>query len=196
MTTAEKAGCIIAIVIQLGVIIYFIRRGRRLRKESLKPEASPDTYEGMRNLALKVTADHLKLTVPGNTTLVFGVVMDWNLNESVMTLAAFVTGAANLYLSTGEGFSGGGKDPRVGEAAATFVASSQEFLGRAMPVTTTDLPPKGCIRFYLMTNKGLFAAQELMEHFEDASSPWLRLFESGSEVITEIRSSRNVLIPE
>lgn len=196
MTVAEKAGCIVAIVIQLGVLIYFVRRSRKIRKESAAPEAAPDTYEGMRNLALNVTADHLKLTIPANTTLVYGVIMDWNLNESVMTLAAYITGAANLYLSTGEGFSGGGKHPSVGEAAAAFVAGAQEYLGRAMPVTTTDLPPKGCIRFYLLTNKGLFAAQEPMAHFEDASSPWLRLFESGSEVITEIRSNRNVLIPE
>jgi len=147
MTVAEKAGCIVAIVIQLGVLIYFVRRSRKIRKESAAPEAAHDTYEGMRNLALNVTADHLKLTIPANTTLVYGVIMDWNLNESVMTLAAYITGAANLYLSTGEGFSGGGKHPSVGEAAAAFVAGAQEYLGRAMPVTTTDLPPKGCIRF-------------------------------------------------
>ena len=122
--------------------------------------------------------------------------MDWNLNESVMTLATYITGAASLYLSSGEGFNGGGKDPAVGESAVAFVVAAQQYLGRAMPVATTDLPPKGCIRFYLLTNKGLYAAQEQMVHFEDATSPWLPLFESGSEVITGIRNTRNSLTPQ
>ena len=183
---------IVAILVQLGIIIYFVRRGRiQKRLAAINNTAQGTTYEGLRNLAIQVTLQQLKLAVPESTTLVYGVLMDWNLNESVMTLAAYITGAVSMYLSTGEGVNGGGKDPRVGEAAVELVTAAQAYLGRAMPVTTTGLPPKGCIRFYLLTNKGLYAAQEQMIHFEDASSPWLQLFELGSEVISEIRNGRN-----
>jgi len=182
---------ILAILVQLGIIIYFVRRGKiKSRVPSEKNDATC-TYEGLRNLAVSVTPEQLKLTIPGSTTLVYGVIMDWNLNESVMTLAAYITGAASMYLSTGEGISGGGKDPEVGEAAVAFVVAAQEFIGRAMPVDATDLPPKGCIRFYLLTNKGRYAAQEQMIHFEDNTSPWLGLFELGSEVIGKIRKIGN-----
>lgn len=183
---------IIAILLQAGVIVYFVRRNSAMKKAVVAESAAPglDTYAGLRGLAIKVNLEQLKLNIPDSTTLVYGVVMDWNLNESVMTLAAYITGAASLYLSTGEGINGGGKDPIVGEAAAAFVSSAQDYLVRAMPVQTTDLPPKGCIRFYLLTNKGLFAAQEVMAHFEDASSPWLPLFDAGSTVIKEIRERR------
>lgn len=182
---------IIAILVQLGIIIYFIRRNRMHKAQfaDSKVNEQTATYESLRQLAIKVTPAQLKLAIPDSTTLVYGVIMDWNLNESVMTLAAYITGAASLYLSTGEGINGGGKYPQVGEVALSFVTNAQQYLGRAMPVTTNDLPPKGCIRFYLLTNKGIYAAQEQMVHFEDASSAWLPIFESGSEVITEIRNS-------
>lgn len=187
--------CVIAIVIQAAIIVFFIRRNRNIRRELQENEASSlnaPTYEGLRKLAIQVTPEQLKLNIPQGTTVVYGVLMDWNLNESVMTLAAYITGAANLYLSTGEGINGGGKDPAVGESAVSFVMAAQEYLGRVLPVSATDLPPRECIRFYLITNKGLFAAQEQMIHFEDASSPWLPLFDEGSRVITGIRSSHNM----
>jgi hypothetical protein len=184
---------IVAILVQLGVIIFFIRRSRKLKKESFQKEetAKESAYEQLRGMAIRVTCQQLELAIPQSTTMVYGVVMDWNLNESVMTLATYITGAANLYLSTGEGINGGGKDPEVGESAVDFVMAAQQYISRAMPVTATDLPPKGCIRFYLLTNKGLYAAQEPMTHFEDASSPWLSLFELGSGVIAGIRKKKN-----
>src|ERR1019366_9173679 len=100
---------IIAILLQLGIIIYFVRRGRMKSNRPSDTAVSGDTYEQLRNLAVNVTPAQLKLAIPESTTLVYGVVMDWNLNESVMTLAAYITGAASLYLSSGEGINGGGK---------------------------------------------------------------------------------------
>jgi hypothetical protein len=184
---------IVAILVELGVIFFFVKRGRKLKKEYVQKgeTANESTYEHLRGLAIRVTCQQLELAIPQSTTMVYGVIMDWNLNESVMTLATYITGAANLYLSTGEGVNGGGKDPEVGEAAVDFVMAAQQYIARAMPVSATDLPSKGCIRFYLLTNKGLYAAQEPMTHFEDASSPWLSLFELGSGVIAGIRKKKN-----
>ncbi len=198
VTTSEILITAIAIVVQLGIIVYFVRRNRIHRKELAAKTTTEtgDTYESLRNLAIHITGGQLKLSIPDSTTLVYGVLLDWNLNESVMTLAAYITGAASLYLSTGEGINGGGKDPRVGEAAVAFVVAAQDYIARAMPVVTTDLPPSGCIRFYLLTNKGLYAAQEQMVHFEDTTSPWLPLFELGSEVMSQIRVIQAGAVPQ
>ena len=178
------------IVFQVGVIIYFVRRGRKQKKEVEHNNAIPadDTYEGRRHLALNVTPGQLKLNIPDTQTLVYGVVMEWNTGESVIALAAYITGAANLYISTGGGLSGGGKKPNVGEAAVRLVTAAQEFLGRAMPVNDTEYPPIGCTRFYLLTNKQIYAAQEQVKYFDDGSSPWLSLFEQGNEVIAEMKN--------
>ncbi len=176
---------ILLILLQLGIIIYFIRRGRQ-QKEVGQP-ADTGTYENLRKVALHVSAADLKIAVPDSETLVYGVVMDWNMGDVTATLATYINGAANMYLSTGGGVSGAGMDTGIAEAASELVTFTQDFAGRALPVSTTDLPPAGCVRFYLLTNKGIYAAQEQMKHFDDDTSAWLPVFEQANSIITAMR---------
>lgn len=178
---------------QAGVLVFFIRRGQMLKRQrnAISPAPDANSYEGVRNLALKVTPAQLKLTIPPSETFVYGVVMDWDMGEMITTLAAYITGAASTCFSSGGVVAGGGVNPAVGEAAVDFVTFAQDFVYRAIAVTTTDLPAKGCVRFYFLTNQGIFAAQEQTRHFEDNTSPWLHLFAKGSIVINEIRGSGN-----
>jgi hypothetical protein len=145
----------------------------------------------MRNTALHIVPGQLKLTIPDNETLVYGVVMDWNMGDTLVTLVSYITGAANMYLSTGGSVLGGGKNPSVGEAASELVTMAQSYIFRATPVTTFELPPVGCVRFFLLTNHSKLAAQEQLGYFDNGTSPWLPLFEKANEVITEMRAGLN-----
>jgi hypothetical protein len=183
---------IIAILIQAGIIIYFLKPKKNAAKEAADKEPlNTNTYNGARTLAIGITPNDLSLKIPDTMTLVYGVVMDWDMGGHMLTLAAYITGAANVYLSTGSGITGGGKNPEVGELAVKFVTDAQEFINRTIPVSAADYPASGCVRFYLLTNKGMFAAQEQVAHFEDTTSPWLALFIRGNTVITEMRAGLN-----
>jgi len=180
---------IIAILVQAGILFYFWKRSRDASREGkVSKERDLSTYEGARATAIGITADDLQLQIPDTRTVVYGVIMDWDMGGNILTLAAYITGAANVYLSTGAGITGGGKDPEVGELAVTFVTDAQSFIDRTIPVTSADHPSKGCLRFYMLTNKGLYAAQEKLEHIEDTTSPWLALFIRGNNVVNEIRN--------
>jgi hypothetical protein len=181
------------ILLQAGVIIYFVRRNRMLKRQVGAKETMPDTdsYQGLRNLAINVTSAQLKLTIPGDETLVYGVVMDCDLGDVIVTLTAYITGAANVYFSTGGGKTGGGKSPAVGEAAVELVTTAQGYVTRAIRVSTTEECDKGCVRFYLLTNKGIYAAQEQLLHIQDGTSAWIRLFEKGNEMVNLMRNSGN-----
>jgi hypothetical protein len=178
---------IILILLQAAVIVYFIRQGR---KKTVNAHVAPaaDTYEGLRNLAVNVTPEQLKLTIPDDRLFVFGVIMDWNMGEAIVSLAAYVTGAANMYFNTGEGITGGGKNPIVGEAAVAFVVAAQDYVERGISVSTADLPTRGCVRFHLLTNHGIYAMQEQIKHIQDGTSPYIPLFESGNKVMTEMQA--------
>jgi len=183
---------ILAIILQTGIVIYFVRRGRAEKKKILDAKSNDlSTYQGARTTAIGITPDDLKLKIPETMLLVYGVVMDWDMGEEVLTLAAYITGAVNVYLSTGVGITGGGKNPEVGELAVQFVTTAQDFVDRSIPVSNADYPSKGCVRFHLLTNKGMYAAQEQLIHFEDTTSPWLALFIRGNTVITEMRAGLN-----
>jgi len=181
---------ILLILLQAGIIVYFVVRNR---KRVAVPPSVPDenTYNGIRRFAISVTPEQLKLAIPATETFVYGVIMDWNMGETIVTLAAYITGAANMYFSTGGGITGAGKNPEVGEVAVEFVITAQRFINRGVPTAIIELPAPGMVKFYLLTNRQIYAAQEPAVYFEDNSSAWLELFEKGNRVIIEMRKEGN-----
>ena len=189
----KQAIYIILIVLQIGVIIYFVRRGRRLRRELAAEAAEPvlTEYESLRSTALQVTPVQLKLAIPATSTLVYGVVMDCNMGDAIVTLSAYITGAVSMYFSTGGGKGAGGMDPAVAELAVEVVTAAQHYIHSTVKAADHELPLAGCVRFYLLTNKGTYLAQEQLTFFEDSSSAWLPLFEKSNELISLMHSEGN-----
>ena len=187
----------IIVFVQVAALIYLVRRYMMQKKLSanIPADVNNDSYEALRNTALAVSLTQLNLMASDDRTVVYGVVMDCNLGNGIVTLTAYITGAANIYFSTGEKKTGGGKSPEVGEAAIDFVMAAQHYVDRAIKVVTTELPQDGCVRFYLLTSKGLYAAQDQLLHISDATSPWVILFDKGNEVMELMRNSGNGSIP-
>lgn len=184
---------ILIFVLQAGVIAYLVWRGKKDKtgKPQVASAAVVSNYETLRTEAFTVTPAHLRLGIPDSEVFVYGVIMDWNMGDTVVTLVTFITGAANMYLSSGGGVTAGGKNPSVGETAAELVNMAQSYLGRAIPVVEVSVPAKDMVRFYFLTNHHKHAVQDVISHFDDRSSPWLPLFEKANEVIVEMRAVLN-----
>ncbi len=185
---------IAAIILQAALLVYFVRRAvlayrSKKNKKTNTPATSDNSYEHTRNITLQVTQEQLGLTSSPSTHKVYGVVMDWDMGSAVLTLSSFITGAASVAMSSGGVVTGVGKNPDVAELAAQFVQLAQDFLSRALPVSVTSLPPRGTVRFYFLTNQGIYAAQEQLSSINDNSSPFLPLFFRGNMVIEEIKKS-------
>lgn len=146
-----------------------------------------NTFEELRNQAFAVTFEQLGLSLPKDKTVVYGVVMDWEMDGATATTVAYQTGDASLYLSSGGGVIGGGQHQNVNSAAKEFVSLAQTFIDNTIKTETKPLPNKNVVKFYLLTNKGIYVGQEEMKNFENNSSNWLRLFEEGNKVISELR---------
>jgi hypothetical protein len=180
---------ILLILLQAAIIVFFIRRNKK--QAARKQAAIPGVYKTFREQAIHVTPLQLKLNIPNTESLVYGVVMDWDIGETLVTLAAYITGAASMYFSTGEGKAGGGKNPVVGEAAVDFVTTAQQFLDKAVPVTTIEAPGKGMIRFYFLTNHRVYMAQEPLAMYETSEAQLFELFQKGNNVVSQMHNSGN-----
>jgi len=152
-------------------------------------ETSESPFEGLRDMAFTSTPEQLGLSLTSDKTIVYGVIMDWEMGGATATTVSYQTGDAGLYLSTGGGVIGGGQHQSVNSAAKQFVSLAQRFLDKTTITETTPLPSTDEVRFYLLTNKGVFVGQEQMKNFENHSSSWLKLFEEGNNVLTELRKS-------
>jgi hypothetical protein len=178
---------IAAILLQAGVLVFFIRRAMKPKVVKKAAEIPGTEYERTRLAAIGVTEQQLSLDIPATLTKVYGVVMDWDMSGTTLTLTAYINGAASAFLSSGAQAMGSGKNPAVAEQAADFVQLAQSFLNRTMPVSSTGFPPPGTVRFYFLTNKGVYAGQELLAAIDENSSPWVPFFFRANMLIDEIK---------
>ena len=140
-------------------------------------------------MAFSATPEQLELSLPTDKTIVYGIIMDWGMNGATATIVSYQTGDASLYLSSGGGVIGGGQHENVSSAAKHFVSLGQSFLDKTTKTEKTTLPQTDVIKFYLLTNKGIFVGQEQMKNFENRSSTWLSLFEEANLLLTELRKT-------
>jgi len=152
-------------------------------------ETKENAFDGLRNMAFSATPEQLKLSLPTDKTIVYGIIMDWGMNGATATIVSYQTGDASLYLSSGGGVIGGGQHENLSSAAKHFVSLGQSFLDKATKTEKTTLPETDVIKFYLLTNKGIFVGQEQMKNFENRSSTWLSLFEEANLLLTELRKT-------
>jgi len=152
-------------------------------------QTKDNAFEGLRNIAFTATSEQLGLSLPTDKAIVYGIIMDWEMGGATASTVAYQTGDASLYLSSGGGVIGGGQHQNVNSAAKQFVSLAQTFLDKTTKAETTPLPSTDEVKFYLLTNKGVFVGQEEMKNFENNSSSWLKLFEEGNIVLTELRKT-------
>lgn len=178
---------ILLIILQAGVIVFILWWSKRKKK------AQPVTnaYEEFREQALSITPTQLKIAIPNTEILVYGVVMDWDLGDSMITIAAYINGGASMYFSTGGGKTGGGKNPVVGEAAVELVTGAQEYLNHTVSVVKADPPVRGFITFYFLTNQRLYKAQQPLASFEKNDGPWYPLFQKANDVVNAMHANSN-----
>jgi hypothetical protein len=191
---------IIGLVLTVGLVFYLtsFRNKSTTTNKDTKSETKTTTkvhqteengYEELRNMAFKVTPEQLALSLPTNKTIVYGVVMDWEMGGATATTVAYQTGDASLYLSSGGGVIGGGQHQNVNSASKQFVSLAQTFLDKTAKTEKTSLPTTNEIKFYFLTNKGVYVGQEQIKNFENNSSVWQKLFEEGNNVLSELRKT-------
>jgi hypothetical protein len=71
-------------------------------------QTKENAFEGLRNMAFTATPEQLGLSLPADKTVVYGVIMDWEMGGATATTVSYQTGDASLYLSSGGGVIGGG----------------------------------------------------------------------------------------
>ena len=195
----KMAYYIIGLTLIIGIVFYLTScKNKQNSKQAdnyvsksgdtVKVNTLPDNrFLDLRNMALDVTPEQLQLSLPTDQTQVFGVIMDWDLGDGTMTLITYQTGDASMYLSSGGGVIGGGQHESVSKASKEFVLMAQKYLDKSSKADRTTLPDKDCFKFYFLTNKGKFVAQENIGNIENKTSKWLGLFENANNVITELR---------
>jgi len=118
---------------------------------------------------------------------VYGILMDWPIEEQIATVFSSSTGAASLYTTSTFGIIGGEGHETVRVAAQTFVGASDRYLADAGPATEFPYPGADRVRFYLLTFEGVRVIETDLASITTDTNKYAELFGLGQAVLTELR---------
>ena len=118
---------------------------------------------------------------------VFGVVMDWPVDDTTATIVSTLNGSASLYTTATFGIIGGETHEAVRLAAQRFVKNAEAYHDQAVPTRAYPYPVKGKVRFYLRTFQDVRVVEADVDSVYSPSGKYSGLFRAGQAVLTELR---------
>lgn len=134
------------------------------------PKDSGNAFRELRQLALDMTPEKMQFNISKDKIEVYGVIMDWSVEEDMFTIACFISGDASFYSSGGGGFIGGIAIPDIKIAAKDLVKTAQDYIDEAIQANGTSFPPRHYMRFYLLTNKGRYTMEDRFDNVDRGKS--------------------------
>lgn len=143
-------------------------------------------YLMTRNQALRISSSHFTQFMTKST--IYGVIVDMPMAPNVITtLACYINGAANLYFSNGNDYSGASQRyPALVQATRAFVTNAAAYIRDDNRADSLELPA-GKLHFaYLLTTSGIhrIALNPLPSNTDPAERVFMNMYQ---RVMGELR---------
>lgn len=142
-------------------------------------------YTGLRGQIFDLKPADLELSE--KQAALFGVLMEMGYEHGAASLVTLADGTTSLYFSTGGGIIGGGRHKEVARAAQDFLAAVRAGLPAFEPAREHPLPLVRQVRFYALTERGVYTTFAPEDDLGQNRVPLAELFYAGQQVITQLR---------
>jgi hypothetical protein len=151
--------------------------------------AAVDRYLALREVAFSTHPEDVDVQATPGKEQVYGVIVEYQVEDALVTVTAFASGDASYYRSTGGGKIGGRREPTVAGAARSLVALAQVQLTDLPVVKDYPTPKPGSVRIYALTTAGLRSAEEVRADIQDPQNRLAALFAGGRKVVSEFQAA-------
>ena len=148
-----------------------------------------DRYLALREVAFSTKPEDVEVQAKAGEEKAYGVIVEYQSDDALVTSVAFATGDASYYRSTGGGKIGGRREPLVADAARALVALAQVQLADLPPVKAYPTPEPGHVRVYVLTTAGLRGAEEDRAQIADPKDRLAALYAGGRKVISQFQAA-------
>jgi hypothetical protein len=153
-----------------------------------RPARNPaEAGRELRQMMLTTTPEKLAQKPTAEFPRVYGVLMDWPIDDQTATIFASATGAASLYTTSTFNVIGGEKHEAVRSAAIEFVRAADSLVGASRPAANFPYPSADRVRFYLLTFDGVRLVETDRASLEDGTNEHAVLFRLGQAVLSQLR---------
>lgn len=169
------------------LFILRIRKKDGIETEFKLPVSKRNPYQGLRNTAFRMRPEMLGIEFSTANLQAYGLIIEWEIQGAILTLVCYQTGDTSLYVSTGGAIIGGGKYPEVNAIAVECIQMADKFLPQTEVNVNHNLPAKGGINFYFLTNQGVRLYFTQLADVEKGESEFTSLFNQGNRLLNELR---------
>lgn len=142
---------------------------------------------GLREKLLASKPSDFGLAATPELPHVWGVMMEFRVGKTDVSLVTAAEGSTSLYFSTGGGVIGGGGSETVRAASHKLLLVVEQllpaFVARDAPIAVLD----GAVSFAVLTHEGLRIARDTEERVRDKKSPLWPAYYVGQELLTALR---------
>ena len=149
--------------------------------------APRNPYLQLRQMALSAQAKDLGLKPTEKRPAIWGILMEFCVEQATVTLLVMADKTISLYFSNGGGVIGAGEHREVALAGSRLIQIANRLHRGFRPVTDFPLPNSGSVQFYVLTFQGVAGAKARERELEEGHHPLSALFVEGHEVIAAIR---------
>ena len=144
----------------------------------------------MREIRLKVLTTRPSQTGRSSTAEyphVDTMLMDWPVEEGIVSLMASSVGDASIYTTGSFGVMGGVQFESVRALAQNFVKLGERYYSEAIPTKEHSFPQSGCVRFYLICYDEVRIIEGEATSLASGKDKLSDLFIHAQRVISELR---------
>jgi hypothetical protein len=177
-------------LIRIAVVLALVATCGCGKEATVHESNSPSNQSagpGLRHMILTTDPAKLAFAADADFPVVYGVVVDWPIDNATASIVALRDGTASLYTNSTFGIIGGSGHEKVRSAARACVLLAGDFAKACEPVTDYPYPPDNTVYYYLLTYSGVRRCSVSLSALEGGSDPTYPLFEAAQNVLTQLR---------
>ncbi len=151
------------------------------------PGATENAMKALRLRFLTSPPAEYGLAADTNFPRVIGLLMDWPMDDVIVSVVALADGSASLYTTSSFGIVGGIEHPSVRASATQLLRLAERHHDDAVPTNQFPYPDDGRVRFYLKTPDGVRVQAAPLAALISGQDPLAGLWNQAQRLVAELR---------
>jgi hypothetical protein len=154
---------------------------------SQQPALADNPMQAMRRRMLESPAAEFGIEPSADYADVYGLLMEWPIDEHTASVVALCDGNASLYTTSTFGVIGGFGHETVRTVACALVRAAAQHVSAARPTSGFALPSAGRVQYLLLTFKGVKIIEAELDQVLGGNHALSTLFFRGQDLLTQLR---------
>ena len=156
-------------------------------RETVDSSELAEVYTGLRSTIISTDPHDIGIEQNELVPNIWGVLMEFQIEGTPITLASLADGTTSLYLGNGGAFIGAGEHEQAAIVSMELIALAETYLSKMVPNSDLKFQAEDDVNFHFLTFDGSYTIIINEEDLINGGHDFSPLFYKADDVITQIR---------